>query len=390
MLSMSRDWARGEHLIRPPSTFGQQNDTTQKLKASHDQGRKRFTPSWQNRGPAWRAWEGDTPPPIPEHLKSDDWIDQHIGTLQQPDQKNLFPQNGKKDASQTEQTTDQKQGAKPLDPAKEKKKLAWISPLDMLDYLGLAIDVVERAYIEMGMKPGQEKEFARFANTLYFVIDAAMAILPGAGGGGLALRATHEVGELAWHALPASSKAKVIQELAKKMGWPAVKASQAVNVFFSMKAGKGDGKDGKGSGKDSQGGRVGRPSGSIKPTKGHFKGKKVDYIDNGKHSKLSRLTQEELEKAVKDPKNKQKIVKEFQKAIKGKGDAKNFGSQLNKKAFQRYEELIREGLENGKRTGQGIEHDAGFNIGIDVVTGKATSRYLIYGAPHGAHIIPIP
>jgi hypothetical protein len=322
-------------------------------------------------------------PPIPEHFKDGSWKDR-FGTLQPL-------QDGAKDSAQAGQTTDQKQGAKPLDPAQDKKKLAWISPLDMLDYLGLAIDVVERAYIEMGMKPGQEKEFARFANTLYFVIDAAMAILPGAGGGGLALRATHEVGELAWHALPASSKAKVIQEIAKKMGWSAVKASQAVNVFFSMKAGQGGGKGGQGGGKSSQGGgRVGKPSGSIKPTKGHFKGKKVDYIDTGKHSKLSRLTQEELEKAVKDPKNKQKIVKEFRKAIKGKGDAKNFGSQLNKKAFQRYEELIREGLENGKRTGQGIEYDAGFDIGIDVVTGKATSRYLIYGAPHGAHIIPIP
>jgi hypothetical protein len=260
----------------------------------------------------------------------------------------------------------------------------------MLDYLGLGIDVIERAYIEMGMKPGQEKEFARFANTLYFVIDAAMAILPGAGGGGLAARASHEAGELAWHALPASSKAKVIQELAKKMGWPAAKASQAVNVFFSMKAGKEGGKDGKGGGKDSQGGRVGKPSGNVTPTKGPLKGKKIDYIDTGKHSKLSRLTQEQLEKALKDPNPKQKIVGEFRKAIKGKGEAKKFGSQLNKEAFQRYEELIKKGLENGRQAGQGIEYDAGFEVGIDVTTGKATSRYVILGAPHSAHIIPIP
>jgi hypothetical protein len=212
------------------------------------------------------------------------------------------------------------------------------------------------------MKPGQEKEFARFSNTLYFTIDAAMAIIPAGGGGGLAIRASHETGELAWRSLPASSKAQVIREVAKQMGWPTAKASQAINVFFSMKAGQGGGKGGQGGGKSSQGGRVGRPSGSIKPTKGHFKGKKVDYVDNGKHSKLAKLTQEQLEEAVKGPKNKQKIVDKFREAIKGKGEAKNFGSQLNKKAFQRYEELIREGLENGKRTGQGIEYDAGFDI----------------------------
>jgi hypothetical protein len=133
---------------------------------------------------------------------------------------------------------------KPLDPTQDKKKLAWASPLDLLDYLGLGVDVLERAYIEIGMKPGQEKEFARFSNTLFFTIDAAMAVLPGAGGGGLAVRASHEVGVAAWHALPASSKAKVIQELAKTMGWSATRTSQAVNVFFSMTAGKGGGKDG--------------------------------------------------------------------------------------------------------------------------------------------------
>jgi hypothetical protein len=258
-----------------------------------------------------------------------------------------------------------------------------------LDYLGLGIDVIERAYIEIGMKPGQEKEFARFSNTLYFSIDAAMALLPLGGGGGLAVRASHEAGVAAWHALPASSKAQVIQEIAKSMGWSTTRASQAVNVFFSMKAGKEGGNNTQGGGKDPQSGRVGKPVGNVTPTKGHFKGKKVEYVDNGKHSKLSKFTQEQLEKALKASKRKG-AAEAFGKAIKDKGKGKNFGSQLNKEAVQRYQELIKKGLENGKLSGQGIEFDAGFKIGIDVTTGKATSRYKIIGIPHGAHIVPIP
>jgi hypothetical protein len=72
----------------PTSTFqGQQNDTAQQQRTSRDQRQDRSAPSWENRGPAWEAWEGDTPPPIPEHLKSNDWIDQHYGAPQS-DQKN--------------------------------------------------------------------------------------------------------------------------------------------------------------------------------------------------------------------------------------------------------------------------------------------------------------
>jgi hypothetical protein len=85
---MARTFAHGEQIVRPTSTFqGQQNDTAQQQRTSRDQRRDRSTPSWENRGPAWEAWEGDTPPPIPEHLKSDDWIDQHYGAPQS-DQKN--------------------------------------------------------------------------------------------------------------------------------------------------------------------------------------------------------------------------------------------------------------------------------------------------------------
>jgi hypothetical protein len=82
---MAKNFVYGEQINRPPITLGQQNDATQQLQSSRDQSRRdRSTPLWRNRGPAWRAWKGDTPPPIPEHLKNDDWIDKNIGTLQQP------------------------------------------------------------------------------------------------------------------------------------------------------------------------------------------------------------------------------------------------------------------------------------------------------------------
>jgi hypothetical protein len=119
------------------------------------------------------------------------------------------------------------------------QQVAWASPLDLLDYLGLGADTLERIYIELKMPPGEEKEFARFVTTLYFAIDAVMAVLPGAGGGRLAVRASHEAGVAAWHALPASAKAQVIGEVAKQMGWPATRASQAINVFFSANTGAG-------------------------------------------------------------------------------------------------------------------------------------------------------
>jgi hypothetical protein len=247
-----KDFADGERMMKrsTPAKVDPQNDVPQPGSST--------TPRWQNRSYGYKALEFDTMPPIPQHFKSGSGVNASNAPQQEQTKKadpalvassTLTPemltgQNGQINAAQTDLKT-QKQETKPLDSTQDKKKLAWLSPLDALDYLGLGLDVLERAYIEIGMKPGQEKEFARFSNTLYFAIDAAMAILPGAGGGGLAIRASHEVGVAAWHALPASSKAKVIQELAKNMGWSATRASQAVNVFFSMKAGKGSGKDGK-------------------------------------------------------------------------------------------------------------------------------------------------
>jgi hypothetical protein len=118
-------------------------------------------------------------------------------------------------------------------PTQGSNLISYASPLDLLDYLGLGITVLERLYIEIGMKPGQEKEFAKFVNTLYLAIDAAMAALPGAGGGGLAARASHELAVAGWNSLPSSLKQKVIERVAKDLGWTLVNTNKAVNAFFS-------------------------------------------------------------------------------------------------------------------------------------------------------------
>ncbi|MGB7413981.1 MAG: hypothetical protein WA902_07210 [Thermosynechococcaceae cyanobacterium] len=123
------------------------------------------------------------------------------------------------------------------------QEVAWLSPLDLLDYLGLGVDLLERAYIEIYMEPGQEKEFKLFINTLYIAIDVVLATLPGAGGGGLGARASHDFAVAAWQRVPVGAKAEVIQNVGKQMGWSAAKASQAITVFFSMKSGKGNGGD---------------------------------------------------------------------------------------------------------------------------------------------------
>ena len=115
----------------------------------------------------------------------------------------------------------------------------WILPLDWLDYIGLAADVAERIYIELGYQEGQEKDFKRFVNTLFIAIDLVFAATPGAGGGGLALRASHSAGVAAWAATPDSIKLRIAEEVAKRMGWSVNRALQAANVYFSMSSGGG-------------------------------------------------------------------------------------------------------------------------------------------------------
>ncbi len=109
----------------------------------------------------------------------------------------------------------------------------WFLPTDWLDYIGLTIDVAERIYIELGYKEGQEKDFKRFVNNLFIAIDLIFATAPGAGGGGLALRASHSGAVVVWAATPDSLKLKIAAEVAKRMGWPVTKALQMANIYFS-------------------------------------------------------------------------------------------------------------------------------------------------------------
>jgi hypothetical protein len=211
----------------------------------------------------------------------------------------------------------------PLYPSKQDTKgsqqLAWVSPFDLLDYLGLGADAIERIYIELHMPPGQEKEFARFVNTLYFAIDAIMAALPGAGGGGLAVRASHEAGAAAWNALPASAKAQVIEEVAKQMGWTAIRANQAVNVFFSVKNNNGSEK---GRSNSTQGESGRRPADLPSSKKveydwehiyeGHWEGTPANT--RGKNTVFWGLNKTQIQSVVRD------AYKNVYKKVKTQGD----------------------------------------------------------------------
>ena len=117
----------------------------------------------------------------------------------------------------------------------------WIAPTDWLDYIGLAVDVGERIYIELSYEEGQEKDYKRFINNLYFAIDLILAALPGAGGGGLAFRASHKLAVAGWGAIPTTAKIKVSKEVAKQMGWSLSKATQMINIYFNVSQNKGQG-----------------------------------------------------------------------------------------------------------------------------------------------------
>ena len=110
----------------------------------------------------------------------------------------------------------------------------WALPLDWLDYIGLAIDIGERIYIELAFEEGQEKEFKRFVNGLFFAIDAVLAILPGVGGGGIAARSSHQSAVAAYKSLPQSARLQVADQLAKTMGWSVNRTLQAINVYMSV------------------------------------------------------------------------------------------------------------------------------------------------------------
>ena len=112
--------------------------------------------------------------------------------------------------------------------------VAYISPLDLLDYVGLGITALERLQIELGYPEGKEKEFARFVNNLYGAIDIVMAAFPGIGGGGLAFRGSHALAVRSWRSLPNEIKLRIAKEVAKLMGWSIDRALESANVFFSQ------------------------------------------------------------------------------------------------------------------------------------------------------------
>jgi hypothetical protein len=120
----------------------------------------------------------------------------------------------------------------------------WVAPTDWLDYIGLGVDLIERAYIELAYEEGEEKDFRRFENTLFFAIDLILAALPGAGGGGLAVRGSRQLAVAGWGVIPDSAKVQVAEQVAKQMGWSVAKATQMINLY--MKSGEGGGKGGGG------------------------------------------------------------------------------------------------------------------------------------------------
>jgi len=120
----------------------------------------------------------------------------------------------------------------------------WIAPTDWLDYIGLGVDAIERIYIEMAYKEGEEKDYQRFLNNLFFIIDGVLAALPGAGGGGLAFRGSRQLAIAGWGAVPDSIKIEITAKLAKEMGWTIEKALQMINRFFSVAQNSGGGGSG--------------------------------------------------------------------------------------------------------------------------------------------------
>jgi len=116
----------------------------------------------------------------------------------------------------------------------------WVLPTDWLDYIGLAVDLGERLYIELHYSEGQEKDFKRFVNTLIFAVDLIFAALPGAGGGGLVIRASHGAAVMAWHAMPATAKTRVVEEVAKQLAWSVTKAAQMINMYMSATKSPGE------------------------------------------------------------------------------------------------------------------------------------------------------
>jgi hypothetical protein len=127
------------------------------------------------------------------------------------------------------------------------------------------------------------------------------------------------------------------------------------------------------------------PSGTVTPTAGPLRGRNIAYGDVGrdKHTKVAEYTQAQLN-AARNVRNMRGNLKAFVRAILQK-DTK-YGGQLNRAAFDRYEELVRNALERGVQKGQNFYYEADFDIGTDIETGNATRLYRVMGSP--AHIVP--
>jgi hypothetical protein len=110
----------------------------------------------------------------------------------------------------------------------------YAAPTDWLDYVGLGIDVVERVYIEVAYEEGEEKDYQRAVNSLFFAIDIILAAMPGAGGGGVVMRSSHTLAVAGWGAIPDTAKIEIIQKLAELMKWDTRRAAQFVHRYFSV------------------------------------------------------------------------------------------------------------------------------------------------------------
>lgn len=138
----------------------------------------------------------------------------------------------------------------------------YLSPLDVLDYLGLGIDLVERAYLTTFYKK-DDKEIQLALNLIYTTLDLIFAVTPGIGGGGVAVRASHGAFALTWHALPGSAKERLIVEVAKGTAWSIGKTTQFINMMVREGEGGGKGEDessGQQTGKEAESTRQPEPA----------------------------------------------------------------------------------------------------------------------------------
>lgn len=128
------------------------------------------------------------------------------------------------------------------------------------------------------------------------------------------------------------------------------------------------------------------PSGTLTPSEGQYAGRQVSYNDpRNKHTKVANHSLRELIDALKRG-SKNTRLRRFIEAVKRRDTG--YGAQLSREATDHYETLVRDALEKGTEKSGKFYHRAETPIGIDVMTGRATSYYRLDGAPHGAHIIP--